>query len=149
MHFSVCNKSTCLKLLNYLLQVLLTKGDIGLTLVDIESFAAVAWMSQASPKCSETVATNCVKIEKSCQKDIASLDTLNCDLSKLSLVNNVSDADNKNDFDDFECSESSSSSSDSCSDYEICSSCSSHSSDSTFSTFESSESCDENDGVEV
>ncbi|XP_042912414.1 protein SHQ1 homolog [Parasteatoda tepidariorum] len=138
-----CSTRKLEPLANNLGKVLLTKGDIGLNLVDIESFAAVAWMSQANPKCSET---NAVKSEKSCQKDTASLDTLNCDLSKLSLSD--SGDENENNCENFEGSQSSTSS-ESYSDYEICSSCTSHCSESDLSTFESSESCDENDNVEV
>ncbi|XP_054719835.1 protein SHQ1 homolog [Uloborus diversus] len=131
-----CSTQRLVPLAEALGKVLLTKGDIGLNLVDIESFAAVAWMAHNSTTKTAANGANSEQVKLMSH----SSDTLCADLEKLSLKNNLA----RND--DGASSGSSLNSNTVHNDfYQSCSSCTSDSSDSSSnSTFDTDSSEDSN-----
>ncbi|GFS80659.1 protein SHQ1 homolog [Nephila pilipes] len=124
-----CRSKELVSLAASLEKVLLTKGDIGLNLVDIETLARVAWMSRDTLLNSSNSANNKEQkpnIENSKSQNSTDTAVLCSNLEKLSL-----DANNQENV------EVVSSANESDSEYEVCSSCTSDSSDSDSSSYES------------
>lgn len=119
-----CRSKELNRLAASLEKVLLTKGDISLDLVDIETLARVAWMSQDPLNVSNSGNTKEQNMENG--KTPSSIETALCsNLEKLTLnanKENVAVLSSVNESD---------------SEYEVCSSCTSDSSDSDSSSFES------------
>ncbi|GFY42303.1 protein SHQ1 homolog [Trichonephila inaurata madagascariensis] len=121
-----CRSKHLVPLAACLEKVLLTKGDIGLNLVDIETLARVAWMSQ-DPLLNSSNSGNTREQKPNLEnsKSQSSTETAICsNLEKLTLDANKENVEV-------------SSAIESDSEYEVCSSCTSDSSDSDSSSFES------------
>ncbi|GFQ87140.1 protein SHQ1 homolog [Trichonephila clavata] len=119
-----CRSKHLVPLAACLEKVLLTKGDIGLNLVDIETLARVAWMSR-DPLLNNSISGNTREQNPNLEnsKSLSSTETGLCsNLDKLTLDGNKENVEV-------------SSANESDSEYEVCSSCTSDSSDS--SSFES------------
>ncbi|CAL1285299.1 unnamed protein product [Larinioides sclopetarius] len=127
-----CPSTKLVPLAATLEKVLLTKGDIGLNLVDIETLAKVAWMSKESlllDAC--TTKEPKTSAEDKPPDQSQSSTALISQMEKLSLdVNSRANGDESN------------------SEYEECSSCSSGSSDSSSSTYETDSSVDSDSASE-
>ncbi|KFM61268.1 Protein SHQ1-like protein, partial [Stegodyphus mimosarum] len=134
-----CSTRKLIPLANALGKVLLTKGDVGFNLVDIESFAAVAWMahehsllkpvSNVHKKEPTKASVGSDQGKKSVENNA---DSICMGLEKLTFKkkSNGESSDSASENTNSACSEL-------YSGYESCSSCTSDSSDSSSNTFDS------------